>query len=99
MSLPRYESYKDSGVEWLGEVPEHWFISSFKHVADYINGYPFKPEDWGDNGLPIIRIAQLTSNSEPNYFEGNISNRHFIQEGNLLFSWSATIDAFIWSIY
>ena len=24
MSLPRYESYKDSGVKWLGEVPEHW---------------------------------------------------------------------------
>lgn len=26
MSLPRYEKYKDSGVEWLGEVPEHWGI-------------------------------------------------------------------------
>ena len=24
MSFPRYESYKDSGIEWLGEVPEHW---------------------------------------------------------------------------
>lgn len=24
MSFPRYPSYKDSGVEWLGEVPEHW---------------------------------------------------------------------------
>ena len=24
MSFPRYPRYKDSGVEWLGEVPEHW---------------------------------------------------------------------------
>jgi len=24
MSFPRYEQYKDSGVEWLGEVPQHW---------------------------------------------------------------------------
>ncbi len=24
MSFPRYPKYKDSGVEWLGEVPEHW---------------------------------------------------------------------------
>lgn len=31
MSFPRYERYKDSGVEWLGEVPEHWEISSLKH--------------------------------------------------------------------
>ena len=24
MSFPRYPKYKDSGIEWLGEVPEHW---------------------------------------------------------------------------
>jgi type I restriction enzyme S subunit len=30
MSFPRYERYKDSGVEWLGEVPEHWTISALK---------------------------------------------------------------------
>lgn len=26
MSFPRYGRYKDSGVDWLGEVPEHWEI-------------------------------------------------------------------------
>ena len=26
MSLPRYPEYKDSGVEWLGEVPGHWEV-------------------------------------------------------------------------
>lgn len=30
MSFPRYESYKDSGVEWLGEVPEHWELKRLK---------------------------------------------------------------------
>ena len=30
MSFPRYESYKESGVEWLGDVPEHWTISALK---------------------------------------------------------------------
>lgn len=30
MSLPRYPSYKDSGVEWLGEVPEHWNVKRLK---------------------------------------------------------------------
>jgi type I restriction enzyme S subunit len=33
MSFPRYERYKDSGVEWLGEVPEHWRVQSVKTVA------------------------------------------------------------------
>lgn len=30
--LQRYESYKDSGVEWLGEIPEHWELKRFKHI-------------------------------------------------------------------
>lgn len=30
--VQRYECYKDSGIEWLGEIPEHWKIESFKHI-------------------------------------------------------------------
>jgi type I restriction enzyme S subunit len=33
MSLPRYKNYKDSGVQWLGEVPEHWNVAPVKSVA------------------------------------------------------------------
>jgi type I restriction enzyme S subunit len=33
MSFPRYPRYKDSGVEWLGEVPEHWRIVPVKRIA------------------------------------------------------------------
>lgn len=33
MSFPRYQSYKDSGVEWLGEIPKHWSVRHLKHVA------------------------------------------------------------------
>jgi type I restriction enzyme S subunit len=31
MSFPRYPAYKPSGVEWLGEVPEHWQVAPMKH--------------------------------------------------------------------
>ncbi|TCO82663.1 type I restriction enzyme S subunit [Plasticicumulans lactativorans] len=34
MSLPRYGEYRDSGVEWLGEVPEHWEIKRLRTVAE-----------------------------------------------------------------
>ncbi len=33
MSFPRYPSYKDSGVEWLGEVPGHWAVTRLKNMA------------------------------------------------------------------
>jgi len=32
MSLPRYESYKDSAVEWLDEVPEYWDVKKIKFI-------------------------------------------------------------------
>lgn len=34
MSLPRYPNYKDSGVEWLGEVPGHWEMKRIRFVAE-----------------------------------------------------------------
>ena len=33
MSFPRYPKYKDSGVEWLNEVPEHWEIPQIKRTT------------------------------------------------------------------
>ena len=32
-------------------------------IATYINGYAFKPTDWSNEGVPIIRIQDLTGNS------------------------------------
>ena len=34
MSFPRYPSYKDSGVEWLGDVPAHWEVKRLRFVAE-----------------------------------------------------------------
>lgn len=38
MSLKRYPKYKDSGVEWLGEVPEHWTLEKLKYLAAFSGG-------------------------------------------------------------
>ncbi len=56
MSFPRYPSYRDSGVEWLGEVPEHWDVLRIKHLVASLEqgwspqceGFPVQSEDeWG----------------------------------------------------
>jgi type I restriction enzyme, S subunit len=55
MSFPRYESYKDSGVEWLGNVPEHWQTMQFKRLASIQNGRDYKHiETNGNDGYPVI---------------------------------------------
>ncbi|WP_341710747.1 restriction endonuclease subunit S [Limnobacter sp.] len=86
----------ETEIQWFGATPSTWKRSALKYLGVYQNGYPFKPEDWHASGLPIIRIAQLTSNAEPNFFEGQIDERNYVQKGDLLFSWSATLDTFIW---
>lgn len=88
---------KDSGVPWIGEIPKNWGKSSMKYIGGYINGYAFKPDDWSSKGLPIIRIQDLTgSNEDPNYYEGQLNFKYLIKPNDILISWAATLDAFVW---
>lgn len=66
-------------------------------LAKYINGRAFKPAEWGRSGLPIVRIANLNSPSAPyDYFSGPLAQGHLINTGDIVVSWSATLDAYIW---
>ena len=66
-------------------------------VAEFINGVAFKPEDWHDRGLPIIRIQNLTDPSKPiNYTTRQVDEKYRVQRGDLLVSWSATLGVFVW---
>lgn len=38
----RYDKYKDSGIAWIGEIPEHWEITSFKRKITINNGKDYK---------------------------------------------------------
>lgn len=67
-------------------------------VASFINGFPFKPEDWATSGLPIIRIQNLTDPSKPfNLTTREVDDRYLVNKGDVLVSWSATIDVFEWA--
>ena len=67
-------------------------------VATYVNGYAFKPSDWGKTGLPIIRIQDLTGSSyQLNYYDGEYSEQIEINDGDVLISWSASLGVYIWS--
>lgn len=89
---------KPSGIEWLGEVPEHWEVSKVKLLADYINGFPFKPAEWGTKGRPIIRIQNLTKEHAAfNYYDGAVPERNHVKDGDILLSWSASLGVFVWN--
>lgn len=95
-----YSSRKNSGVEWLGSVPEHWQTKPLKHFAQFINGNAFKPSEWSENGIPIIRIENLNGGEKFNYYEGKVHDRYRVEKGDLLFGWSGnkgtSFGPFIW---
>lgn len=53
MSFPRYPEYRDSGVEWLGNVPAHWDVAPFKRMVSLQNGADHKHIECED-GYPVI---------------------------------------------
>lgn len=91
---------KDSGVEWLGEVPAHWEVGNLKRFAEVIDCKHHTVE-FLDDGLPIVSIrelrdnridlsnAKLTSPSEWDFLrEGRIP-----QQGDLIFCRNASVGA------
>lgn len=73
-------------------------IKQLGDVAEYINGRAFKPIEWEKEGLPIIRIQNLTnSNNIVNRTTKSYEEKYFIKNGDLLFAWSASLGAYIWN--
>ena len=67
-------------------------------TAEFINGAAFKPTDWTSEGLPIIRIQNLTGTGEKfNYTTRQVKASLSVEPGDLLVSWSATLDVYRWA--
>jgi len=68
-----------------------WPTKPIGELCQLINGRAFKPSDWGKDGLPIVRIQNLNDQRKPfNKYNGNFSEKHFIDNGAILLSWSGT---------
>lgn len=78
-------------------LPEGWVWCRLVDAGQFINGLAFKPSDWGPTGRPIIRIQNLSGrNKEYNRTTGTFDPDVIVQDGDILVSWSATLDAFVW---
>ena len=80
-------------------IPEGWQVKSMNDIAEYINGYAFKPTDWGTVGKPIIKIKEMGSGitmDTPRNTGEDIPEKYNVTAGDILFSWSATLSAMIW---
>ena len=69
MSIKPYPKYKDSGVEWLGKVPEHWDVVQFKQFVDIQNGMDHKHVE-DDVGYPVIGSGGQFTHAKEFLYDG-----------------------------
>jgi len=56
-----YPAYKDSGVEWLGKIPEHWETKRLKHLLVGNDGGVWG-NDFDEDGVIVLRSTEMTLN-------------------------------------
>lgn len=70
-------------------------------LCTLVNGRAFKPSDWSDQGVPIVRIQNLNDERKPlNLYNGEVKRRFLVDSGDILLSWSGTpgtsFGCFVW---
>lgn len=65
MKYPAYPEYKPSGIEWLGEVPEHWVPKRLRFISPHITvGIVVEPSKYyEDEGVPCLRSLNVRPNA------------------------------------
>ncbi len=89
---------RDSGVEWLGEVPEGWGVSKFNYEIDFLEGPGILAYDFFDEGVPLLRIQNVKEEFVTDNFKNYLApskvqdkwNHFRVELGDLIISCSAS---------
>ncbi len=84
----------------IGPVPEEWVAKPLASIATFLNGLALQkyPPRGDGNDLPVIKIAELRKGSTAgaDLANGDVAEQYVIHDGDLLFSWSGTLEAEFW---
>ena len=99
--------YKSSGgkmvynPELKREIPEGWGVDSLWNVANFYNGLAmqkYRPDTTEDDYLPVIKIREMMNGFSKDTEKArlDIPTEAVVERGDILFSWSATLEVIIW---
>lgn len=90
---------KDSGIEWIGEIPEDWEIRKLKNLFQFLGGYAFKSDDYvSETDYQIIRMGNVKDfkilfDSSPAYISEDLAlsvNNYKLKPDWILFTMTGT---------
>ena len=99
--------YKSSGGAMVyneqlkREIPEGWVVDSLYKIATFVNGLAcqkFRPKE-GEGSLPVIKIREMHDGITPDTenVSCNIPDKYKIYNGDILFSWSSSLEVMMWA--
>ncbi len=88
--MKQYDNYKNSGVEWLGDIPEHWEVKRFKHITNIQKGkLPKKIVSINELNLPPYMSMEYLRGGEENQWVYD-KDAKIIDENKALLLWDGS---------
>ena len=89
---------KDSGVDWIGKIPNQWVACKLKHVYTLLNGRAYSDSELLTDGkYKILRVGNLFTSDKWYYSDLELEDNKYCQNGDLLYGWSASIGPYLWN--
>lgn len=96
----KFPNHENTPIDKATGLPVGWERKPLSSLADFLNGFAFKPSHLGDTGMPIIKIKELKngiSTDTPRNIGIEIPKKYLVNSGDILFSWSASLEVVLWS--
>ena len=88
---------KDSGIEWIGQIPQEWDVQRGKYTFNVLSGFAFPSSDFSTSeGIPLIRIRDITSGITETFFKGTYSEEFLVDDGDLLIGMDGDFGIRVW---
>lgn len=96
----KFPGHETTPIDKETGLPEGWETVKLSDIGEFLNGYAFKPKDLGANGMPVIKIKEMKNgvvSDTPRNSGKEIPPKYIVNNGDILFSWSATLEVVVWS--
>ena len=88
--MKRYDKFKPSGIDWIGDIPEHWELKKLKFVGKTIIGITYSPDDItiDESGILVLRSSNIQSGNltfdDCVFVDKEIQPKHYTRDGDIL---------------
>lgn len=96
--MKTYDTYKDSGIEWIGQIPEHWEVKRVGYYLNFSRGLSITKKNLKDEGIPCVNYGEIHSkygfcvDPEKHFLKCvdkeyiKTSNKSLLQRGDFVFA-------------